>query len=172
MTDPNDKGTTPWASYVLAHGPSYLAAVALFFLMTMTFFDVVLRSTVNDPIESATELTRLLMAIIVFSSLPIVTWRGQHIVVDLLDRFFVRGFARIRNILIDGFCGLVLFWPGYRVWELAARARAYGDTTEYLQIPQFYVAYFIAVATLLTALVLVIRALISVFAPARLRDQH
>ena len=56
------------------HGSEYfwpssiLASLALFFLMAMTFADVVLRSVFNDPIESATELTRLLMAIIVFSS--------------------------------------------------------------------------------------------------------
>lgn len=172
MTDTTREKTTPWVSHWLIHGPSYLAAVALFVLMTMTFFDVVLRSTVNNPIESATELTRILMAIIVFSSLPIVTWRGQHISVDLLDRLFVGGLSRLRDIVVDGFCGVVLFWPAYRVWELAGRAHAYGDTTEYLQIPQFYMDYFIAVATLLTAVVLIVRALLTIFAPAFLRNQQ
>ena len=42
-------------------------------MMIMTFFDVVLRSTVNTPIEAATELTRILMAIVVFSALPVVS---------------------------------------------------------------------------------------------------
>ena len=34
-----------------------LAALALFLLMAMTFADVVLRSTVNNPILAATEMT-------------------------------------------------------------------------------------------------------------------
>ena len=56
--------------------PTWLAASALFILMTMTFADVILRSLFGNPIESATELTRLFMAIIVFSSLPIISWKG------------------------------------------------------------------------------------------------
>lgn len=154
-----------WAGHWLAHGPSYLAAAALFILMCMTFFDVILRSILNDPIESATELTRLLMAIIVFSSLPIVTWRSEHIIVDLLDGLFSKSMARIKGIAIDAICGILLFWPAVRVWELAGRAKSYGDTTEYLQIPQFYVAYFIATATLITAAVLITRSGFGIFFP-------
>ena len=137
----------------------------------MTFADVILRSIFNDPIESATELTRLLMAIIVFSSLPIVSWRGKHIIIDLLDSNFNKSLARIRNILIDGISGAVLVWPGYRVWELAERAKLYGDTTEYLEIPQFYVAYFIAIATMITALTMVLRSFMWIAAPAKLEEQ-
>ena len=168
MADDLPAKKNSWASRVLAHGPSWLAALALFTLMTMTFFDVVLRSAFNAPIEAATELTRLFMAIIVFSSLPIVTWKGSHITVDLLDPLFSPMAARIRDTLIDLVCGIVLFWPAKRVFELAERARSYGDVTEYLHMPQFYIGYFIAFSTLVTAIVLIVRAAVRVFAPARL----
>ncbi len=161
-----------WISHTLVHGPTYLASSALFFLMVMTFFDVILRSLFNNPIEAATELTRLLMAVVVFASLPIVTWRGEHIVVDLLDGFFSKGLARIRNILIDGASGILLLWPAYKVIGLAERARSYGDLTEYLEIPQFYIAYFIGAATFLTAGVLICRCLITIFVPSKLEDHH
>ena len=151
--------------------PSLLAGVTLFALMVMTFFDVIMRSTLNSPIESATELTRLFMAIIVFSSLPIISWRGEHIVVDLLDPFFKGPSARLRNIAVDLVSGLALIWPAYRVWELAARAKAYGDTTEYLQIPQFYIAYFIAVAAFITALIFLARSFVSITSPEKLPDK-
>ena len=62
-----------------------VAAASLFFLMAMTFFDVLLRSALNDPIEAAPELTRMSVAIIVFASLPVLSARGGHISVDLLD---------------------------------------------------------------------------------------
>ena len=161
-------GKTPWAGTLLAHGPSWLAATALFALMVMTFFDVVLRSAVNNPIESATELTRLFMAIIVFSSLPLVTWKGTHIAVDLLDPFFSRTAARIRDVLVDLISGAILIWPAIKVWELADRARSYGDVTEYLRMPQFYIAYFISLSTMICALVLLARGLLGVFAPSLL----
>ena len=168
MSEQPKQSKTPWASLVLAHGPSWLAAAALFALMVMTFFDVVLRSTINNPIESATELTRLFMAIIVFSSLPVVTWKGTHIAVDLLDPLFSKTMGRIRDTLIDLICGAVLLWPAIRVWQLADRARSYGDVTEYLNMPQFYIAYFISVSTFASAAVLLVRGVLRIFAPARL----
>lgn len=160
-----------WAGPMLAHGPSLLAAAALFALMVMTFFDVVLRSALNNPIESATELTRLFMAIIVFSALPVVTWNGSHITVDLLDPLFSRSLARVRDTLVDLVSGVMLLWPAWRVMELAERAREYGDVTEYLRMPQFYIGYFIAFSTGVTALVLLARATVRVLAPHRLETR-
>ncbi len=151
----------------LADMPSYLAAIALFLLMAMTFFDVVLRSVANNPIESATELTRLLMAILVFSSLPMVTWKGAHIVVDLMDPLFSIALARIRDIVINLSSGIVLFWPALRVFQLAERSRSYGDITEYLGLPQFYIGWFIAFATAVTAIILVARGVLLIFAPQK-----
>jgi TRAP-type C4-dicarboxylate transport system permease small subunit len=161
-----DRAGVKLARFLLAQAPSMLAAAALFFLMIMTFCDVVLRSVANDPIESATELTRICMAIIVFASLPIVSWRSEQIVVDLLDPFYSVPIARIRDILVDLICGAILLWPAWRVVQLAKRALDYGDTTEYLNIPQFYIGYFIAAATMITALVLIVRAVLGVIAPA------
>ena len=147
--------------------PTWLAASALFILMAMTFFDVVLRSFFGNPIESATELTRLFMAIIVFSSLPIVSWKGNNIVVDLMDPFFSRRLAIIRNITIDLTCGVILLWPAKRVWDLAERARSYGDVTEYLNLPQHYIVWFIALFTFVTALTFVARAILLIFTSAK-----
>lgn len=141
----------------LAIVPTWLGAITLFILMAMTFADVILRSLFDNPIESATELTRLFMAVMVFSSLPLISWKGSHIVVDLMDPLFSRQLARLRDILIDLICGMVLFWPALRVWQLAERAHKYGDVTEYLNLPQHYIAWFIAVFTFFTALTFVAR---------------
>lgn len=163
MDEPNTKQKGIWAKLALM--PSLLAAVALFILMVMTFLDVLLRSVLNNPIESATELTRLLMAITVFSALPVISWRGKHVVVDLLDPAFPPGLARLRDIIVDLVSGICLLWPALRVWQLAERAAQYGDTTEYLQIPQFYIATFIAVSAFATAFVLLLRGVVGIFAP-------
>jgi TRAP-type transport system small permease protein len=154
--------------HVVVNLPSWLAAVMLFLLMTMTFLDVLLRSTINNPIESATEMTRFFMAIIVFASLPMVSWTGKHIVVDLMDPLFSRKLARARDVSIDLFCGVILFWPAIRVWQLAERARSFGDVTEYLGFPQFVIGWFIAAFTFLTAGVFVARGLTRIFAPERI----
>ncbi len=153
---------------ILGQLPSWLSAVVLFALMTMTFADVLMRSILNNPIEAATEMTRFFMAIIVFSSLPVVSWKGSHIVVDLMDPLFSRKMAHIRDIVIDLACGVILFWPALRVWQLAERARGFGDVTEYLEFPQFYIGWFIAALTFTTAIVFVVRGLVRIFAPSRI----
>jgi len=152
-----------WHYIIVA--PTWLAAIVLFALMTMTFFDVLLRSIFNNPIESATEMTRFFMAIIVFASLPIVSWKGSHIIVDLMDPLFNRFMARVRDIVIDLSCGILLFWPAKRVWELAERSRDFGDVTEYLGFPQYIIGWFIAFFTFATAIVFVLRGITRIVAP-------
>jgi TRAP-type transport system small permease protein len=164
MTGTHKKSIWQWIFMI----PSWLACAVLFALMAMTFFDVVLRSVLNDPIESATELTRLFMAIMVFASLPLVTWRGEHIVVDLMDSLFSRPMARLRDIIIDISAGLLILWPAKRVFGLAERARDYGDRTEYLGFPQHYIGWFIAVFTGITAITFILRGLTRIFAPQHL----
>jgi len=151
-----------WRRFLHAAGnvPSLLAGMVLFFLMVMTFLDVLLRSTINNPIESATELTRLALAIIVFSSLPAVSYKGEHIVVDLLEGYMGPWLRRILDLLVNVVSGVALLWPAMRVWQLAERTREYGDVTEYLNIPQFYIAWFIAVMTFATALAFIARGIV------------
>lgn len=155
----------PSLYHYIAVLPTWIAAFFLFALMVMTFADVILRSAANNPIESATELTRLFMAIIVFASLPMVSWKGSHIVVDLFDPVFSRRMAHFRDIAIDLICGAALLWPAKRVWDLAERARSYGDVTEYIGFPQHIPGWFIAFFTLITALVFLTRGIVRLIAP-------
>ena len=146
--------------------PVYLACVALFILMVMTFCDVLLRSVLNAPIEAATELTRILMAIMVFSVLPVVSARGEHISVDLTDSWFSTWHLHhIRDGLVNLACGIMLWWPVQRVWVLAERARDYGDVTEYLSIPTFLIGWFIAASTAVTAIILILVGILHFVAP-------
>lgn len=157
----------------LSQLPIMLASIVLFLLMVMTFADVILRSTFDAPIEAATELTRMFMAIIVFLILPIISGTQDHIVVDLADPLFTNKWAiRIRDTIINLTCGVMLLWPAQRVVVLAERARDYGDVTEYLAIPQFYIGWFIAIMTFISAFVLIARGLITLFAPQYLEEQN
>lgn len=153
--------------------PVLVACTALFILMVMTFCDVVLRSVFNAPIEAATELTRILMAILVFAVLPVMSARGDHIAVDLTDGLFARyRLSRLRDGIVYLFSGIMLYWPIQRVWILAERARDYGDVTEYLSIPQFYVGWFITVFTALAAIAMIVVGLLHLFAPRLLVESR
>lgn len=146
--------------------PVYAACLALFGLMVMTFSDVVLRSVANAPLSAATELTRILMAVIVFSIMPMVSTSGQHVAVDLTDPVFDRlGLARLRDGVIYLVCGALLYWPLNRVWVLAERGRDFGDVTEYLNIPVFYVGWFIALSLAVTMVAMLITGVLTLVRP-------
>ncbi|MGB3388570.1 MAG: TRAP transporter small permease [Pseudaminobacter sp.] len=137
-----------------------IASLALFALMLLTFLDVSLRSFLNASIQPATELTRILMAITVFSALPTLMGRGDAIAIDLLDPLFRRlRIDRLQRGLVDIFCGVLLFWPARRLWALVGRAYDHGEVTEFLQVPQHLVLGFIAAAVAVTGLVTVARGL-------------
>lgn len=149
--------------------PIAVASLTLFCLMVLTFFDVVLRSAFNAPIEAATELTRIAVAIMVFSALPALSAKGQHIAVDLLDPLFdgIR-LTRLRDGVIALVCGALLWFPALRVVDLARRARSYGDQSEYLHIPDFYLTWFIALMSFAAAFALILRGVLILFAPRAL----
>lgn len=153
--------------------PSALASAALFALMLLTFLDVMLRSTLNAPIEIAADLTRLLMAIVVFSALPLLSFEGRQISVDLLDEVFDRlRIRRVIEVIVTLFCGVILFWPAQRVMVLAERSESYGDRMEYLKMPLHYIEWFIAIMTLATAVALLLRAVFLIVSPSTLEQAN
>lgn len=153
--------------------PIFVASAALFALMCLTFADVLMRSIFNAPIEAATELIRIGIALIVFAALPVLSARNAHIAVDLMDGpFQMAGLARWRDAFVAFACAAMLWYPAGRIVDLAERARNYGDVTEYLEIPTFYVAYFIAVMTYVTAAALLGRGLLHLFAPQMLEPDN
>ena len=92
-----------------------------------------------------------------------VSWKGENIAVDLLDPIMSDKIVHWRNILFDLITGIVLIWPTIRVWQLAERSRKYGDVTEYLNLPQHYTGWFIAIFTGITAMAFIARALVCIF---------
>ena len=68
----------------------WLAAIALLFMMCMTFADVNLRYWLGQPILGSNEITEFLLGTIVFAGLVIVSGERSHIVVTLFEPFFER----------------------------------------------------------------------------------
>lgn len=156
---------------VLVLVPVWLACAALFALMLMTFSDVILRSSFDAPIEAGTELTRILVAVMVFAVMPHISVNDGHIAVDLTDGLFTRlGLTRLRNGLILILSGAMLSWPVAQVWKLAERTRGYGDVTEYLGLPQYLTMWFIAAGITLAAIAMVIAGLLTLIAPNLLKE--
>jgi TRAP-type C4-dicarboxylate transport system permease small subunit len=122
-----------------------LSSVALFALMVMTCVDVTGRYFFNAPLDGATELTQLMMGVIVFAILPAVCFREEHVSVDLLDLWLPSRWINRRQFILNGLMAIMLSAVAWRVWISADFMVEYGDATEFLGIPYAPITYFIAI---------------------------
>lgn len=133
----------------------YLGGMILFSMLLLTCADVIGRYLLNAPVNGKTEITRLMMAGLVFCALPVVSVSGEQITVDLLDRFFPGRAGAIRDSIVDlvsGVCLLIMvYWLVFR----AERLRDYGYVTDFLHWPLYPFAYFVSLMTLVSAIALI-----------------
>jgi len=132
-----------------------VGAVTLLALMLITCVDVFGRYLFNNPLTGSTELTEIAVGIVIFSVLPVVSWRNDHVVVDILDHFFSRRIHMIRTIVINLLISVALVFLGQRIYVLGQRSLSYGEVTEYLEIPLGWMMIYIAVMCWITALAVV-----------------
>lgn len=135
-----------------------LVAAAMLTAMTLlTCIDVVGRYFLNRPLTGAFELTELAMGALIFSSLPLVALRRQHVTVDLFDRVVPARWRPLQSAFVDlvaAACTGVIAW---RLWIKAVEMHSAGETTAVLQFAVYPLVFFMA--ALATVAVLAMLAL-------------
>lgn len=144
----------------------WAGAGALALLVALTVADVAGRYLFNAPVAGATELTEFGVALVVFAALPAVTWRGQHVAVDIMDRFVPARARRWRAAAVAALFCPCLWAPAWRVAELARRSAGRGEVSEYLSIPLSAVYFFIAAMCAVAGALALLRAARILSAPA------
>ncbi|MEZ5826646.1 MAG: TRAP transporter small permease [Geminicoccaceae bacterium] len=135
-----------------------ISATTLFGLMLLTCVDVIGRYLFNHPIQGATEVTMMGMGLIVFSAMPVFTFHGGHVAVDLFDPLFRGTAQRVRDLVIGIVSAFVLAVIAWRVGILADRAFSYGDMTPYLRIPRWPLVATISFMSALAAVAALLKA--------------
>lgn len=128
-----------------------LSGVALFVMLALTVADVLGRYLFARPVAGVIELIQYAMVVVVFAALPVVTRRGQHISVGLLDGRLHGLARRLQQTLVASACAIVLATLGWTLLETAASMREQADVIGYLRLPTFFAAYLMAALSLLTA---------------------
>jgi len=134
------------------------ASAILFCMMTLTFVDVVLRYVFNRPLRGGFEVTELMLLALIFAGLPLVTHAGEHVTMDLIDRWLD---ARARNALtrlMEAVSAALMFALTWFMWIKATRIAGYGDTTDVLRIAVGPFVYFMVAMILLSGLIHLYRA--------------
>ncbi len=136
-----------------------LGASVLMGLMLITCIDVFGRYFFNNPLTGSTELTEMALSIVIFSVLPVISWRNEHVVVDILDRFVSVRVKFLRALLINVLSAVALIFVGYRIFVLADRSLGYGEVSEYLAIPTGWIIHFMAFMCWISAAMLLTMAM-------------
>lgn len=135
-----------------------LAAVVLFCLMTLTCADVIGRYFFNSPVYGAFEITEMLLAGLIFSGLPLVTLRGDHVTVDLFEAVTPDWLFRLQHVVACLVCLVATGYLAWRLWARAAAMDAAGETTAQLKFKLAYLVYAMSVLMALTALAFLVLA--------------
>jgi len=126
--------------------------LSLFAMVVLTFADVVGRRFFNAPIYGAHDLTEHLMALIVFSGLPLLTAARGHLCVDLLDKFLLRDSLNWWHALIQLLIAASLGTIGYQFIVAAQDATDIMEVSHELLIPRSYMYYLFAICAFAGAL--------------------
>lgn len=134
-----------------------IVGINMLALMFLTMFDVIGRYFFGKPITGALEITEMLLAACIATSLPGVIHRNENVSIELFDSFFQLPWVRavhkpVVGVVVTICCAFV----SWRLWDLAGQQKAAGETTAQLAIPMYFVAYAMAimvtVSTLLSCL--------------------
>jgi TRAP-type C4-dicarboxylate transport system permease small subunit len=130
-----------------------LSGIALFAIMALTFFDVLGRKFAGNSIPGSLEMTELLMVVVIFSALPLVSRRGEHVEFDSLDPYLPLWLRRAQWVFVQLLCGVVLLALAWLMWRTGSQFAETGETTAQLQIRKAPFIYGMAVLCGITGLV-------------------
>lgn len=151
ITQHSEQGLARWLALTL----NLIAGSALMLMMVITCIDVIGRYLFNKPLVGGVELIEVLLGVMIFMALPVISWRNEQVVVDILDPFIPPHVNFIRTILFNILTAIALVVIGQRIWDLGARAGSHGEVTEYLHLPVGAIVSSFGVMCWFTALVLV-----------------
>ncbi|MDX1268887.1 MAG: TRAP transporter small permease [Oceanisphaera sp.] len=137
-----------------------LAGLMLLLMMLITAVDVVGRYLFNTPLMGGSELIEIMLAASIFLILPVITWRQEHVSVDLIEPWLPRWLRAVRDRLCHLFMTVGSAYMAMTVWKLAERAARYNSVSEYLSIPSAWAMYLIGICLWLTALTFMMMTLL------------
>lgn len=127
-------------------------AAFLLAMVALTFADVIGRRIVGKPIYGANDITEHLMALVVFSGLPLVTAAAAHLTIDLLDKLVNKPWMLWWRVLISALVSLVLAVVAWLFIKHGLNASRISEVSQALRVPRAPLYFFMAISCALSAL--------------------
>lgn len=142
----------------IQHTVGTLLVVLLSGMVALTFVDVMGRRLFNTPVFGTNDITEHLMALIIFTGLPLLTAQRGHLSIDLLDHWLLRPQWRVWHKAVDVLIAAVL---GLTAWEYVVaiqEAQQINEVSPALNIPRHWMYAYMAISTALAAVLALLAA--------------
>lgn len=113
---------------------SAITALLIFSMMALAFIDVLGRYVFRAPVPGAFEIIEFMLALLIFSGLPLVTLENNHISVSILDTLFSRRGLWIKQAIIHFGAAAVLAFIAERMWGQAVYLAEAEKITGFLEM--------------------------------------
>jgi len=104
----------------------------------------------NQPLAGSSELTEIVLSMIIFAAFPLLCRNNDHIAVDLLENRFSAKFKRIRDRAVQVVVSVCFLTLGCGIFLLGMRARRDVLVTEILELPNDVFLFIMAFLLLLS----------------------
>jgi TRAP-type C4-dicarboxylate transport system permease small subunit len=111
------------------------------------------------PIPGAVEWTVIFMAVSTYAVFAGISWRQEHVAVDLVDSIYPKRWIGLREALINLGAAAFLAVVAWALWQRAIRTEASGEVFQYLRVANAPFIYLFAGFTALASAVLVANAI-------------
>ena len=148
-----------------------IVSIVLFFMMCLTFVDVVGRYIFNSPVFGGLELTEFSMAIVIFLGLTLLCCEEKHVVVDIFDNFVPEGIKKIQTVTVNIVNFIVMGVISWQLWIKAGEAMEYGDRTQFLSLPMGPLMYFMSIMTGISSVIMLLIMVNSIKTPDKTPDK-
>lgn len=143
---------------------SACSGLVLFGMMLVGLTDVFCRYVLASPIPGAAEIAELALGVMVFTALPLVTARGEHVTVELIGPSSTSGgwLVKVQTLGVSLISAGIV---GIMAWQLVITGQdfaSYGDSSSFLGIPLAPVAWVMAAMAALSALILLVQGIAAV----------
>lgn len=132
---------------------SALAGFCLFAMMALTFADVLGRYVFLAPISGAFEIVEFLLALVIFSGLPLVTIDSSHITVSIFDKLFRPHALWIKKLVISFASAAAVAFIAHELWRQATDMVASQTITGVLEVDLAPVVFAMAALAAATCVV-------------------
>ena len=132
---------------------SALAGFCLFAMMALTFADVLGRYVFLAPIAGAFEIVGFLLALVIFSGLPLVTLDSAHITVSIFDKLFRPHALWIKKLAISVASAAAVAFIARQLWRQATDMVASQTITGVLEVDLAPIVFAMAALAAVTCVV-------------------